>query len=168
MSRNVRVVGPDDTIEEIAKIMARADTGVLPVGEDDRLIGMLTDRDIAVRLVAQGKNPAQTKVREVMTAEVKYCFEDEELEHVAENMAEQRLRRLPVLNREKRLVGMLSIGDLATELSPELAGRALGGIAQEGGPHRQRLPRGARAAAGSTPRTKRGPGRPAKNGRRKK
>ena len=104
-----------------------------------------------MRLVAQGKDPAKTKVREVMTAEVKYCFEDEDLDHVAENMAEQRLRRLPVVTHEKRLVGMISVGDLASEMpEPHLAARALSGIAQSGGPHRQRLA----AYAGSKPRTR--------------
>jgi CBS-domain-containing membrane protein len=132
-------------------VMAKADTGALPVGEEDRLVGMLTDRDIAVRLVAQGKDPAKTKVREVMTAEVRYCFEDEDLDHVAENMAEQRLRRLPVVNREKRLVGIVSLGDLATEIpEPEIAGRALSGAARPGGPHRQRLA----AHAGNKPKAR--------------
>jgi CBS domain-containing protein len=151
MARNIKVVGPEDTVEDVAKVMAKADTGVLPVGEEDKLVGMLTDRDIAVRLVAQGKDPAKTKVREVMTAEVKYCFEDEDLDHVAENMAEQRLRRLPVVNRDKRLVGMISVGDLATEApDPHLAARALGGIAQSGGPHRQRFA----ARAGDKPKAR--------------
>ena len=151
MTRNVKVVSPEDTVEDVAKTMARADTGVLPVGEEDKLVGMLTDRDIAVRLVAQGKDPTKTKVREVMTAEVKYCFEDEDLEHVAENMAEQRLRRLPVVNREKRLVGILSVGDLASEMpEPAIAGRALSGAAQTGGPHRQRLA----AHAGKKPKAR--------------
>jgi CBS domain-containing protein len=165
MSRDVKVASPDDTVEEVAKIMAKADTGVLPVGEGDKLVGMITDRDLAVRVVAAGKDPAKTPVREAMTKEVKYCFEDEHLDHVAENMAELRLRRLPVVTREKRLVGIVSLGDLATEAAeaPHLAGRALGGVAQEGGPHRQRLPStAARAAAGSKPGTKRGRGRPAK------
>ena len=136
MSRNVKLVAPDDTIAEAAKIMAKADTGILPVGEDDKLVGMLTDRDIAVRLVAQGKDPSKTSVRDAMTSEVKYCFEDEDLEHVAENMAEQRLRRLPVVNREKRLVGIVSIGDLAKKEAPE-SGQALREIARPSGLHSQ-------------------------------
>jgi CBS domain-containing protein len=156
MSRNVKIVSPDDTIADAAKIMATADTGILPVGENDKLVGMLSDRDIAVRLVAQGKDPSKASVRDAMTKEVKYCFEDEELQHVAENMAEQRLRRLPVVNREKRLVGIVSVGDLATELGdPYLAGQALRGAAQSGGPHRQRLPSGSRAQAGSKPKARR-------------
>jgi CBS domain-containing protein len=151
MSRDVKVVGPEDKVTEIARRMAKEDTGVLPVSEDDRLVGMITDRDLAVRVLAAGKDPAQTKAREVMTADVKYCFEDEPLDHVAENMAEQRLRRLPVVNREKRLVGIVSLGDLATEVpEPEIAGRALSGVARTGGPHRQRLA----AHAGNKPKAR--------------
>ena len=131
MSRGVRVASPEDTVQQAARLMREADTGVLPVGENDRLIGMVTDRDVALRLAAEGKNPAQTKVREVMTPEVRYVFEDEDLHRVAATMAAQRVRRLPVLNREKRLVGIVSIGDLAAEAgTPRLAGRALAGTAQ--------------------------------------
>ena len=103
MSREVKLVGPDDNVRQVAQIMREADTGILPVAEGDRLIGMLTDRDVTVRLVAEGRDPGQTKVRDVMTADVRYVFEDEDLEHVAENMAEQQVRRLPVMNRQKRL-----------------------------------------------------------------
>jgi CBS domain-containing protein len=153
MTRNVRVASPEDTAQEAAAVMARADAGALPVGEDDRIVGMLTDRDLAVRVVAAGKDPAKTRVREAMTPGVEYCFEDEAVEAVADKMAEQRLRRLPVLSREKRLVGIVSLGDLATE-QPDagVAGRALGGIAQEGGPHRQRPVRPQKKAAGRQPR----------------
>jgi CBS domain-containing protein len=138
MSRGVRVASPDDTVQQAARLMREEDSGVLPVGEQDRLVGMVTDCDVAVRLVAEGRDPAKTKVREVMTPEVRYVFEDEDLGHVAENMAEQQVRRLPVVNRDRRLVGIVSLGDLATAgRSPRLAGRALGGVAREGGPHSQ-------------------------------
>jgi len=138
MSTNVRVASPEDSVQQAAKLMSEADTGVLPVREGDRLVGMVTDRDVAVRLVAEGKDPARTKVREVMSPEVRYVFEDDGLEHVAENMAEQQLRRLPVVNREKRLVGILSLGDIARqERSGDLAGRTLGGVTREGGQHHQ-------------------------------
>ncbi|MBX6744684.1 MAG: CBS domain-containing protein [Acetobacteraceae bacterium] len=138
MSTNVRVATPEDSVQQAAKLMSEADTGVLPVREGDRLVGMVTDRDVAVRLVAEGKDPARTKVREVMSPEVRYVFEDDGLEHVAENMAEQQLRRLPVVNREKRLVGILSLGDIARqERSGDLAGRTLGGVTREGGQHHQ-------------------------------
>src|SRR6185436_10800800 len=124
MSRAVRLVGPEDNVRQVAQMMREADTGILPVAEGDRLIGMVTDRDVTVRLVAEGKDPGQTKVRDVMTADVRYVFEDEDLEHVAENMAEQQVRRLPVMNRQKRLVGVVSVGDIAKRTQP-LAGKAL-------------------------------------------
>jgi CBS domain-containing protein len=156
MTREVRVASPDDTVQEAAQVMAQADAGVLPVGENDRIVGMLTDRDIAVRVVGAAKDPTRTKVREAMTPGVEYCLEDEELGSVAEKMAEQRLRRLPVLNREKRLVGIVSLGDMATgQPDPGIAGRALGGIAQEGGPHRQRLVRPQPKAAASRQQSQR-------------
>ena len=136
MTREVRVANPDDSVQQIAQIMREADTGALPVGEGDRLVvGMVTDRDVAVGLVAEGRDPARTKVREVMSKEVRYVFEDEDLEHVAENMAEQQVRRLPVMNRQKRLVGIVSLGDIAKGRQSPLAGRALSGITRQGGQH---------------------------------
>lgn len=137
MSRDVRLVSPEDTVQQAARLMRDEDTGILPVGDGDRLVGMITDRDIAVRLAAEGRHPAQTRVREMMTPEVRYCFEDEPLEHVADNMAEQQLHRLPVVNREKRLVGIISLGDIARSRS-DMAGRALHGISRPGGLHSQR------------------------------
>ena len=118
-------------------MMADIDAGILPVGENDRLVGMITDRDIAVRAVAQGKGP-QTSVREVMTSDVKYCFEDEkDIDQVAGNMGAHLVRRLPVVNRDKRLVGILSLGDIAFTQGGQPAGEALAGIAQPGGEHSQ-------------------------------
>jgi CBS domain-containing protein len=104
MTRDVRVASPDHTIEAAARVMTEIDAGALPVAENDQLVGMITDRDIAVRAVGQGKGP-QTRVREVMTPVVKYCFEDEPITQVAHNMGDVQLRRLPVVNRDKRLVG---------------------------------------------------------------
>jgi CBS domain-containing protein len=97
---------------------------------------MITDREIAIRDVAQGRGP-DTPVREVMTADVKYCFEDEDTDQVARNMADQQVRRLPVVNRDKRLVGILSLGDLAVMQGGQPAGEALTGIPQPGGEHSQ-------------------------------
>jgi len=114
MSRDVKIAAPSDTLEQAAKLMATIDVGLLPVGENDRLVGMLTDRDITVRAVAKGRSPSECKVSDVMTSDVKYVFEDEDTEDVARNMADLQVRRLPVLNRDKRLVGIVSIGDLAT------------------------------------------------------
>jgi CBS domain-containing protein len=138
MSTDVRLVSPEDTVQQAARLMREEDTGALPVGEGDRLVGMVTDRDVATRLVAEGKDPARTRVRDVMTSEVKYVFEDEQVGHVADNMAEQQVRRLPVVNREKRLVGIVSIGDIASaHPDAPFVARGLGGIAREGGQHRQ-------------------------------
>ena len=132
MSRDVRLATPGQSIRDVAKIMAEIDAGAMPVQENDRLVGMITDRDIAVRGVAQGKGP-DTPVRDVMSTEqVLYCYEDEELDHVAKNMSEQRVRRLPVVNREKRLVGIISFGDVAQN-ETRAAGKAAKGITKPGG-----------------------------------
>jgi CBS domain-containing protein len=136
MTRNVQIIAPDQTLRDAAATMRRLDSGVLPVGEEDKLVGMITDRDIAIRGMAEGKGP-DAKVRDVMSPEVKYCFEDEDIEHVAENMAELRVRRLPVMNRDKRVVGIVSLGDLATQGSLPKTARALHGISQPGGQHNQ-------------------------------
>jgi CBS domain-containing protein len=126
MTPNVEIANPDDTIEHAAQLMAQLDVGALPVGENDHLIGMLTDRDITIRVAAMGKAPSHTRVRDAMTAEIRYCFEDEDLDHVARNMGDQQVRRLPVVTRDKRLVGILSLGDIALQSGGERAGEAVG------------------------------------------
>jgi CBS domain-containing protein len=136
MSHDVEVVNPEETIQDAAAAMERIDAGVLPVGENDRLVGMITDRDIAVRAVAKGHAP-DTKVREIMTKDVKYCFEDDDVDEVCGNMSDIQVRRMPVLNNDKRLVGIISLGDIARREEPEHAGHALQGIAQPGGRHTQ-------------------------------
>jgi CBS domain-containing protein len=140
MSPTVELAAPSDSIQDAAMKMAKIDAGILPVGEGDRLVGMVTDRDLAVRAVAQGRDPATTRVHEVMTEEVKYCFADEDVNRVADNMGALQLRRLPVVDRKKRLVGIVSLADIATEDRPARAGKALGGIAQPGGQHTQAAP----------------------------
>ncbi|MFV3130804.1 CBS domain-containing protein [Niveispirillum sp. KHB5.9] len=136
MTRNVQVADPTETIEQAAKLMADLDVGSLPVGQDDQLVGMITDRDIAVRAVATGKGPG-TKVREVMSKNIKYCFDDEEIEVVSRNMGDIQVRRLPVIDRDKRLVGILSLGDMAVN-DASAAARALGGVSRPAGAHNQR------------------------------
>jgi len=136
MTQSVRIASPDQTLRDAAKAMASLDAGVLPVSENDRLVGMITDRDIAVRGVAEGKGPDAT-IREVMSMDVKYCFDDEDAEDVLRNMSDLKVRRLPVVNRDKRLVGIISLGDLAMNGEPARAGEALGGISQPGGEHSQ-------------------------------
>ena len=108
----------------------------MPVGDNDRLVGMITDRDIAIRGIAMGKGP-DARVSDVMSSDVKYCFDDEEVDEVLHNMGEFQVRRLPVLNRDKRLVGIISLGDLATNGDTADAGEALSGISKPGGEHSQ-------------------------------
>jgi CBS domain-containing protein len=129
MTRDVRLASPQQSIHEAARMMAESDMGVLPVGENDRLVGMITDRDIAIRAVAAGKGP-DTVVRDVMTEDMKYCFEDDEIGDVAANLAALQVRRLPVLSRQKRLVGIVSLGDIAIATGPEPAGAAVEAISQ--------------------------------------
>jgi len=136
MTRDVRIASPEQSIRDAACAMADIDAGALPVGENDRLVGMITDRDIAVRAVAQGLSP-ETAIRDVMSQEVLYCFEDEDLDAVARNMSDVKVRRLPVLDRGKRLVGIVSLGDLALHDSAKAAGRAVAHICEPGGAHSQ-------------------------------
>jgi len=136
MTRDVELVNPTQTIREAAQMMADLDAGALPVQQDDRLVGMITDRDIAVRAVAQGKSP-ETPVRDVMSPELLYCFDDQEIEDVSRNMGEVKVRRLPVVNRDKRLVGIISIGDLALKEEQTLTGSTLARISKTGGNHSQ-------------------------------
>jgi CBS domain-containing protein len=141
MTQDVRLIEPNQTIRDAARLMAEMDAGIMPVREGDRLVGMITDRDIAVRAVAQGRGP-DTAVREVMTDEVKYCYEDDDTNDVARNMADIQVRRLPVLTREKRLVGIISLGDMAVsdeagKAGEAVAGEAVAGISQPGGQHSQ-------------------------------
>ena len=138
MTRNVKMANPGETLQEAARMMAELDAGILPVSEGDRLVGMVTDRDIAIRGVACGKGPGAT-VGDVMSQEVRYCYEDDDSEAVLQNMSDIQVRRLPVLNREKRLVGIVSIADLAAVSRDAHTGEALGGISRPGGEHSQTL-----------------------------
>ncbi len=135
MTREVCVISPADTIERAAQLMGRIDAGILPVRDGDRLVGIITDRDIAIRGVAEGCSP-DAKVRDVMSQEVKYCFDDADADDVLENMAEIQVRRMPVVNREKRLVGIVSISDIAKDEEKE-AGEALRDITRPSALHSQ-------------------------------
>jgi CBS domain-containing protein len=137
MTTDVELASPNHTIRQAALLMGKTDCGALPVADKDSLVGMITDRDIAVRAIAAGKGP-KTKVADIMSAEVLYCYEDQTLEEVAENLGDVKVRRLPVMNREKRLVGILSLGDMAHKgngIDP--AGEALKAISEPGGEHSQ-------------------------------
>jgi CBS domain-containing protein len=138
MTRDVRLISPDRSIEEAAAIMAEADIGALPVGEDDRLIGMITDRDIAIRGIAKGCDRSTT-IGEVMSPDIKYCFEDEDIGHVAKNMGNIQVRRLPVMNRDKRLVGILSLSNIAMEGNQRQAAEVIKKVSEPNGQHRQSM-----------------------------
>jgi CBS domain-containing protein len=112
MTRDIHVASPDQTIAAAAAEMARADIGCLPVGDKDKLVGMITDRDLVVRAVAKGLD-AKTPVSEVMTGSIKYCYDDQDVDEVAHNMAQLGVRRLPVVNRDKRLVGFIALSNIA-------------------------------------------------------
>ena len=130
MSRDVKIISPDMTIGEAAKKMRDGDFGMMPVGEDDRMIGAISDRDIAIRAVAEGKE-GSTKVRDVMSKGVIWVYEDDSIEQVATIMSKHQVRRLPVVNRDKRLVGIVALGDFAVESSEiQPAAKALSEISK--------------------------------------
>ncbi len=137
MTRDVRVVTPDDTMQRAAQLMDELNVGVVPVCEGPKLVGMLTDRDITVRGVAAGKDAAATPVSEVMSGSVRCCFEDQPLEDVLDEMRDTQIRRLPVVNRQQQLVGIVSLGDLADRGSDEASvGGALKDISTPAAPDR--------------------------------
>lgn len=117
MSSNFKWMAPDSPISQVAQEMRQMDCGFMPLAENDKMIGMVTDRDITIRAVAEGKDPAKTKARDIMTPKTYYCYDDQDVEEVCNNMGEIQVRRLPVVNRDKRLVGIVSMGDLAQSAS---------------------------------------------------
>jgi len=138
MTRNVQLANPEMTLHEAAGLMAKCDAGVLPVGDNDRLVGMLTDRDIAIRGMAEGKGP-NAKVHEAMSTDVCWCYEDENVEGVLRRLGDEQIRRMPVLNRNKRLVGIVSMADLTESAQPQQTGATLSAISRHGGQHSQAL-----------------------------
>ncbi|HEU5285600.1 MAG TPA: CBS domain-containing protein [Sphingomicrobium sp.] len=136
MTRDVQTVTPDQTAREAAAFMLRADAGSIPVTDGDRLIGMITDRDIAVRGVAQGHGP-DTPVRELMTSGIVCARIDDDIEEVASKMSQAQVRRLPVIDESENLVGIVSLGDLSRETDDETAHQALEGVSAPGGQHQQ-------------------------------
>jgi CBS domain-containing protein len=129
MTRNVELTNPNTTVRDVARKMRADNIGALPVGENDRLVGMVTDRDILMRTVAEERAPGNTSVREVMSEKVYYCFEDEDVDKAAQIMAEHQVRRLPVLNRDKRLVGVVALADLG-RTGTDAIKKALAGISK--------------------------------------
>jgi len=136
MTSKVETVRADQTVQEAANFMLQADAGSIPVVDGDRLIGMITDRDIAVRGIAKGNGP-DTLVRELMTDDLVVARTDEDIEEVARKMSAAQVRRLPVIDKDERLCGIISLGDLARETDDETAEQALEGVTQPGGQHQQ-------------------------------
>jgi CBS domain-containing protein len=132
MTRDVQVVRPGATVQEAAQTMRQLDVGALPVCDGKKLLGMLTDRDIAVRSTAQGQDPKATKVSDVMSPEVAWCFEDTSVEDVARTMEAKQLRRIPVVDRNKELVGIVALADLATSRAPDqVKSQGVQGVSQQ-------------------------------------
>ena len=130
MSRDVQVISPDGTIKEAAQHMRKGNFGMMPVGENDRMIGAISDRDIAIRAVADGNDPS-TKVREVMSEAVVWAYEDDSVDDALKLMSDKQIRRLPIVNADKRLVGIVALGDFAVDRSDiKAAGKALSEISK--------------------------------------
>lgn len=137
MSPDVEVVSPEQPIREAARFMLREDAGSMPVCDGDRLVGMITDRDIAVRAVAEGRGP-DTPVRDAMTDEILFCYDDDDVDDVALKMSDAQVRRFPVVSQEdKKLVGIISLGDISRGGSHEAAHVAMEGVTDPGGMHSQ-------------------------------
>ena len=136
MTRDVQTIRPDQPVQQAASFMLSADAGSIPVTEGDRLLGMITDRDIAVRGIAKGYGP-DTPVRDLMTGDVICVRIDDSVEEAATKMGEAQVRRLPVIDAQEKLCGIVSIGDLSRETDDETATQALEGVSQPGGEHRQ-------------------------------
>ncbi len=130
MSKDVTWVAPELPVQDAAKKMRDLDIGCLPVGKNDRLVGMVTDRNIACRAVAQGQDPARATVSDVMSKGITYCFDDQDVGEAAHLMERKQIHRLPVLNRQKRMVGMLSLGDIGLHASHELTGEVVEAVAR--------------------------------------
>ncbi len=133
MTRQVAIVSPDTPLKEAARMMRDANIGFLPVGEQDRLVGTLTDRDIAIRAVADGKDPNSAKVGDAMTRDIAYAFDDQDSSEAAQIMAEKQIRRLTILNRDKRLVGVVAIADLAVKTGDDdVVGQTVQDVSEPG------------------------------------
>jgi CBS domain-containing protein len=137
MTRDVEVIRPDDSIQEAARKMKDLDVGAIPVCDGERLVGMITDRDITIRATAEGRDPSDTTAQETMTSEIYYCFENQNIEDAALLMMEKQIRRLPILDDNKKLVGIVSLGDVAEDIEDnEIAGATLEEISRPSEPDR--------------------------------
>jgi len=137
MTRDVAIINQTDSVRAAAALLARLNIGSAPVCNGRSLVGMITDRDIAVRAVAEGRDPLDTPVEQVMTRDVIFCFEDQDVQEVAASMASSQVRRMPILNRQHELVGIVSLGDLAVEVADDqLTGEVLEEVSQPSRPQR--------------------------------
>lgn len=151
MTRGVRTMSPRDSLQFAAQAMDELDVGAIPVCDGDRLVGMVTDRDITVRGVAQGCAVDSTPLERVMSGDPQCCYEDDTLEEVSARMQDAQIRRLPVLDHDKHLVGMLSLGDLATKAGSREGGEALSKISEPSEPDRSGLSAASGSAGGGSP-----------------
>ena len=133
MTRDVEVIHPDDSLQTAAQKMRDRDVGFLPVCDGDRLAGVVTDRDLIVRVIAEGMDPKAMIGRDLVTAPVIYGFEDQDVDEAARTMQENQIRRLVILNRDKRLVGVVSLGDLARNRPPDQSGEVLQSVSEPDG-----------------------------------
>ena len=150
MTRQVRTVTPSSSIREAARAMAELDVGALPVSEGDRLVGMVTDRDLVLRGIAQGYTPENTRLDGLITRQVQCCHEDDAVDEVLQQMRDAGIRRMPVLDRDERLVGILTLGDVAAKTESPQAGEALAEISQPARPDRSGQSRASGTAGGGT------------------
>jgi len=153
MSKQIECTRPDASDEEAAARMKALDVGSLPVCDNDRIIGIVTDRDIVVRAIAEGRNPKTTTVQETMSGHPVFCFEDQDVQEASRIMKDKQIRRLMVLNRNKRLVGMLSLGDLAViGGDDQLSGDTLEKISEPAEAHERSKPERGKRSRKTEPR----------------
>jgi CBS domain-containing protein len=150
MTRGVRTMAPGETVMKAAQAMQELDVGAIPVCDGQTLVGMVTDRDIVLRGVAQGCAADRTPLSDVMSRDTRWCFEDQPVDEVMQQMRDAQIRRVPVVDREKHLVGMLSLGDVATQADSREAGEALGGISEPSRPDRSGQSAASGAAGGGS------------------
>ena len=136
MTPDAQCVSPDETIVDAAALMRQLDVGVLPVCDEHDVVGMITDRDIAIRAVAEARTPSDTKVREIMSPGTVFVYEDQDVDDVVRVMEEHQIRRAPVMSRDRKLIGIVSLGDIAVDASAALSGEALKRVSQPAEPVR--------------------------------
>lgn len=150
MTRGVRTMTPTETVMKAAQAMDELDVGAIPVCENDELVGIVTDRDIVLRGVAQGRAPDATPLKDVMSTDTLWCYEDQEVDEVVDVMRDAQVRRMPVVDRQKHLVGILSLGDVATKVDADMSGEALQEISEPSEPNRSHQSAASGAAGGGS------------------